>query len=157
MDESFQADLEVIRRPQYRIIFGHKNEELMTKLAERLKEKRWVYPPYMGIMGFLADVEWEAEDTADEVEVDQSKICTILPLTEAMALRVDLSGSEAYLREERIPNEVLPDRTFRHLYLAYVSRKAGPLLARAKSGKLPAFVLKQKRWQGVFFEQCTDR
>lgn len=156
MDESFQANLEVLRRPRYRIIFWHSEEELMKELTKRLKEKRWVYPPCMGIMGFLADVEWEGEDMACEVEVDQAEIRTILPLAEAMALRVDLSGSADYLREERIPNEVLTGRTFRHLYLAYVAREAKPLQVRITEGRLPTFVLRQGQWRGVFFEQCVS-
>lgn len=54
--DPFQMQLEVIRRPYYRIIFWHRDEELMKTLRERLQQKRWVYPPYLGIMGFLADV-----------------------------------------------------------------------------------------------------
>lgn len=156
MDESFQENLEVIRRPHYRIVFSHSDKSVMRDVRERLQQKRWVYPPCLGIMGFLADVVWEGEDVAEEIEVEQADILSVLPLTEAMAQAIDLSETAALLREERIPNEVFSDRTFRHLYLAYVSREAEPLSVRAKKGKLPAFVLKQGQWQGVFFEQVTD-
>jgi len=155
MHESFQSNLEVIRRPNYCIIFWHRNEQMMQELTERLKSKRWFYPPYLGIMGFLADVEWEAEDTAEEYESDQEIIYSVLPLTEAMAQRIDLSGSEAYIREERIPYEVFRDRSFRHLDLAYVPCNANPLFVCAREGKFPLFALQRSQWKGVFFEQCA--
>ncbi len=155
MGESFQANLEVIRRPHYRIVFWHCDSQLMQELTERLQSKRWFYPPCLGIMGFLADVEWEGEDVAEECETEQASIRSILPLTEAMAQRIDLSGSGAYIREERIPYDVFPNRRFRHLDLAYISRNAEPLEVRAREGKFPSFVLRHSQWQGVFFEQCA--
>lgn len=154
MHESFQANLEVVRRPYYCIVFWHRNAQLMQELTERLKNKRWFYPPCLGVMGFLADVEWESEDVAEEYETDQEIIHSVLPLTETMAQRIDLSGSDAYIREERIPYEVFPDRRFRHLDYAYVSRNANPLLVRAREGKFPLFALQHGQWKGVFFEQC---
>lgn len=155
MDESFQANLEVIRHPHYRIVFWHRNEQFMQELAKRLKEKRWFYPPYLGILGFLADVEWESEDIAEECETDQAAIHSVLPLSESMAQRIDLSDSDAYIREERIPYDVLPGRRFRHLDLVYISRNATPLVIRAQKGEFPSFVLQKGKWQGVFFEQCA--
>lgn len=156
MEETFQANLEVIRRPYYRIVFWHRDEGLMRELSNRLKDKRWVYPPYLGIMGFLADVEWEAEDVAEELETEQATIHSVLPLTEAMAQGIELlSDSDTYIREERIPYEVLPNRQFRHLDLAYVPRNAAPLIVRAREGKFSSFVMRCSRWQGVFFEQCA--
>jgi CRISPR-associated protein Cas5h len=156
MIESFQENLEVIRRPHYRIVFWHRDEQLMNELRERLQQKRWVYPPCMGIMGFLADIEWEGEDVAELIEVEQADICSVLPLDEATAKAIDLSESEAILREERVPNEVFPDRRFRHLYLAYLSREAKPLKVRCAGGKIPIFVLRKKEVQCVFFERCVD-
>ncbi|MCS7158651.1 MAG: type I-B CRISPR-associated protein Cas5b [Blastocatellia bacterium] len=156
MDESFQENLEVIRRPRYRIIFWHRDGDLMRKLKERLQQKRWVYPPCLGIMGFLADVEWEGEDVAREIEVEQAEISSVLPLDEAMAKSVDLSEAEMFLREERIPNEVFSGRAFRHLYLAYVSRDARSLKMRCAEGKISIFLLNQRKRRGVFFERCAD-
>ncbi|MEM2591395.1 MAG: type I-B CRISPR-associated protein Cas5b [Thermofilaceae archaeon] len=152
MDESFQENLEVIRRPRYRIVFSYRDETLMKELRERLEQKRWVYPPCMGIMGFLADVEWEGEDVAEVVGVQEANIISVLPLDEAMAKTVDLSESEAILREERVPNEVFPDRTFRHLDLAYVSRNAKPLRVRSAKGPLPVYRLRKNGGTVIFFE-----
>lgn len=156
MIESFQENLEVIRRPCYRVVFWHRDESLMREFKERLQQKRWVYPPCMGIMGFLADVEWEGEDWAEEISVERADICSVLPLDEATARVIDLSESEAILREERVPNEVFPDRTFRYLYLAYLSRDAKPLKVRCADGKIPISVLRKNEVQCLFFERCVD-
>jgi len=153
MNESFQQNLEVIRRPHYRIIFWHQRKDLMEELAERLQQKRWVYPPYLGIMGFLADVEWEDEDVAEEGRVKQADIFSVLPLSEKTAKMVDLSESKKIIREERVPYEVFPDRTFRHLYLAYISREAEPLKVKSNS-KLPIFRLHKHSHQIIFCESC---
>lgn len=155
MIEPFQENLEVIRRPHYRVVFWHRDERLRNELRERLEQKRWAYPPCMGIMGFLADIEWEAEDVAELIEVDQADICSVLPLDEATAKAVDLSESEAILREERVPNEVSPDRTFRHLYLAYVSREAKPLKVGMQQSSFRAFVLHTRKEAITFLEDTT--
>jgi|UniRef100_A0A7C1NZV6 CRISPR-associated protein Cas5h len=157
MIEPFQENLEVIRRPHYRVVFWHRDERLMNELRERLQQKRWVYSPCMGIMGFLADIEWEGEDVAKLLEVEQADIRSVLPLNEETAKGIDLSELEAILREERVPNEVFPDRTFRHLYLAYVSREAKPLKVRMKEqDKLKVFHLRQLNQQIVGFELCVS-
>ena len=78
--ETFQANLEVIRYPRYRVIFWHENERLMEELAGRLQEKRWFYPPYLGILGFLADVRFELEDEALEEEGREVELNSIFPL-----------------------------------------------------------------------------
>lgn len=155
MGESFQENLEVIRRPYYRIVFWHRDKALMREFKERLQEKRWVYPPCMGIMGFLADVEWEREDWAEEITVERADICSVLPLDEATAKAIDLSESEAILREERVPNEVFPDRTFRHLYLAYMSREAKLLRVRMKQSCFRVFALETRKEGIVFLEDAA--
>jgi CRISPR-associated protein Cas5h len=151
MDESFQANLEVIRHARYRIVFWHRDEALMKELRERLQQKRWVYPPCLGIMSFLADVEWEGEDRAEEIKVDRAEISSVLPVDEKIAKAIDLSESEMLLREERVPNEVFPDRTFRHLYLAYLSREAVPFVVRFQSDSWAIFSLGNGS-NVVFFE-----
>jgi len=160
MDESFQENLEVIRRPHYRVIFWHRCADLMEELAERLQQKRWVYPPYLGIMGFLADLEWEDKDVAEEAKVEQADILSVLPLSKTMAKMVDLSESETIIREERVPYEVFPDRTFRHLYLAYISREAKPLKVRLEDGSVKhpvsAFLLRGRQQLGIFFEMSWE-
>ena len=155
MIEPFQENLEVIRRPHYRVVFWHRDERLRNELRERLEQKRWAYPPCMGIMGFLADIEWEAEDVAELIEVDQADICSVLPLDEATAKAIDLFESEAILREERVPNEVFPDRTFRHLYLAYLSREAKPLRVRMKPSFFRVFALHTRKEAITFLEDTT--
>jgi CRISPR-associated protein Cas5h len=152
MVESFQENLEVVRRPNFLIAFWHQEERLLKELVERLKNKRWVYPPYLGIMGFLADVEWTGYDVAEEIRVDGADIVSVLPLSEQSSKKVDLSESENIIREERVPLEVFPQRTFSHLFLAYLSREAKPIVVKVQQG-MALFKLRNSGHVIAFFEQ----
>jgi len=151
-NEGFQANLEIIRNPCYRIIFWHKELSLMDDLIKRLKDKRWVYPPYLGILGFLANVEFEAEDEVEEQKADRIELHSILPLSKTSAQQVDLSDAESFIREERVPLDVLPGRRFKHLHLAYVQPNASPLVVKAN--ELAYFHLKKLNSNVIFFESC---
>lgn len=152
--ENFQSNLEVVRNPYYRVVFWHKEPDLMNDLIKRLRDKRWVYPPYLGILGFLANVEFEAEDEIEEQESNRVELHSVLPLTKSTAQQVDFSLSESFIREERIPLGVLPGRRFKHLYLAYVQPNANPLVV--ESDELKYFHLKKLNSNVMFFELCAS-
>jgi CRISPR-associated protein Cas5h len=150
-EQTFQANLEVIRRPCYCIVFWHKEKSLMRELTQRLKEKRWFYPPYLGILGFLADVEFEAEDEAEEVREREIELHSVLPLSISSS-PVELDPSRNYIREERIPLEVFPGRLFKYLDVAYIESTAQPLHITGKEGDIRHFNLKTKNWKVIFLE-----
>ena len=152
-DKTFQQNLEVVRRPCYMIAFSHKDNELMRELCRRLEERRWFYPPFLGIMGFLADLQWHGFDVAMERRVHDAEIRSVLPLDETLSKEVDLSESWGIIREERIPLDVLRGRSFRHLYLAYVSRDAKPMKLKSQKG-VRLFRLRHQGDFIAFFEQC---
>ncbi|GIU82902.1 MAG: type I-B CRISPR-associated protein Cas5 [Acidobacteria bacterium] len=153
MHENFQSNMEVIRRPCYRIFFWHEDTRLLDELKRRLQQKRYVYTPYLGILGFLAKIEWEGEDTAHESLKSEAEICTVLPLDEESAKHARLKGTSSYVREERIPNEVFPGRQFSYLHLAYVPRDANMISVQAEKEVLSVFELKERKWCGMFLEQ----
>lgn len=151
--EIFRANLEVVRYPHYRVIFGHEDGKLMAELAARLKEKRWFYPPYLGIMGFLADIEFENEDEAEELEGNKIDLNSILPLDEDSP-SLELSPSGNYIKEERPPLEVFPGRKFNYLKMAYIESTAQPLSLKVKEGLLKFTLLKKAGRRIIFFEQA---
>jgi len=151
--KTFQVNLEVIRYPYYRIIFWHEDEKLMAELAARLREKRWFYPPCLGIMGFLADIEFEGEDEAEEAEGGKIELNSILPLDEDSPL-LELNPSGNYIREERLPLEVFPGRQFDYLRVAYIESSAQPLSLKVKEGVMKYALLKKSGFRIMFFEQA---
>jgi CRISPR-associated protein Cas5h len=154
-NEGFQVNMEIIRNPCFQIVFWHYNKAVMDELTVRVKDKRWVYQPYLGIMGFLADVEFEAEDEAVPNEAMHLELNSVLPLDEKTEQQVDLSESENYVREERIPLDVLSGRRFRYLTLAYEEPNAKPLIIKAKEKPINYFHLKKKNENIIFFESCA--
>lgn len=42
----------------YRVYFFHRDPQIMNKLKKRLEEKRYIYPPYLGISEFLCATEY---------------------------------------------------------------------------------------------------
>jgi CRISPR-associated protein Cas5h len=149
-NETFQVNLEVIRHPCYRIVFWHKDESLMKELAERLKEKRWCYPPYLGILGFLADVEFELEDEAEKASEREVELNSALPLSASIP-SMELNPLGNYIREERVPLDALPGRQFKYLDVVYIESTAQPLLLTAESIK--HFCLKGSGLKVMFFEE----
>lgn len=155
--EGFQANLEIIRYPAYRIVFSYRNGmvTLMDDLISRIKEKRWVFQPYLGTMGFLADVEFESEDEAKERTAKEFELHSVLPLSESGEKGVDISESDTYTREERVPLDVLPGRQFRYLNAAYVESNGKPLIVRGKTEEIQLYQLARLKQNVMFLESCA--
>ena len=56
---------------RYRVYFTHSNEALVGELAERIKHNRYIYPPYMGITEFTAELDLIGLLGHDEIEKTQ--------------------------------------------------------------------------------------
>jgi len=155
--EGFQANLEIIRNPAYRIVFGYQGEDNfnMEDFIQRLKEKRWTYQPYLGIMGFLADVEFESVDEAVEQRDNELQLDSVLPLSKDMEPLVDISESDVYTREERMPIEVLPGRQFLYLNVAYIESNGNPMSIKARSKPISFYNLKYLQQNVIFLESCV--
>lgn len=64
--ERTQVPLEILmpvdsKTLRFRIFFWNKNEEIYSDLKRRLKEKAFVYPPYLGLTEFIAEVDFVCE------------------------------------------------------------------------------------------------
>jgi CRISPR-associated protein Cas5h len=157
-NESFQANIEIVRNPSFAIVFRHRNAELMHELVKRLQDKRWFYPPYLGSLGFLADVEFDQNDEASEVSGMEIALDSVLPMTEAQAKLVGLHQDNLCFREEGVPLDVLKGRIFRYVAYVYAGQEGRPLKVIAKDNKHPirCFHLKRSDKNVVFFESCAN-
>lgn len=157
-NESFQANIEIVRNPRFAIVFTHKNAKLMHNLVERLQEKKWFYPPYLGSLGFLADVEFDYEDEASENSGVNIVLHSVLPLTETQAKFVGLHQDNLCIREEGVPLDVLKDRAFRYVAYVYAEKTGGPLKISTKDNahRISYFHLKRANKNVVFFESCAN-
>ena len=60
-----QFKLDLLRDVKYRIYVNIDNEELHNQLVKRLKEKKYVYPPYLGHANFFANINYLGNYTAE--------------------------------------------------------------------------------------------
>jgi len=157
-NESFQANLEIVRNPRFAIVFAHRNMKLMHELVERLREKKWFYPPYLGSLGFLADVEFYYEDEASENSGVDIVLHSVLPLTETQAKFVRLHQDNLCIREEGVPLDVLKGRIFRYVAYVYAEKAGRPLKVAANENAHPIRYMHLKRADKnvVFFESCAN-
>ncbi|HYW00510.1 MAG TPA: type I-B CRISPR-associated protein Cas5b [Candidatus Acidoferrum sp.] len=157
-NESFQANIEIVRNPHFAIVFAHKNAKLMREFVERLQEKKWFYPPYLGSLGFLADVNFDHIDQASENNAAEISLDSVLPLTENQVKSVGLQQDNLCIREEGVPFDVLKGRAFRYIAYVYAEKTGGSLkiIAKDKTHPLRYFHLKKADKNVVFFESCAN-
>ncbi|MBD3184931.1 CRISPR-associated protein Cas5 [Candidatus Poribacteria bacterium] len=56
----------------YRIYIWHSDQGILDNLAKRVRENKYVYPPYMGISEFIAELESVDDIHGDDIEVLES-------------------------------------------------------------------------------------
>jgi hypothetical protein len=127
----------------------------MEDFIQRLKQKRWTFQPYLGIMGFLADIEFESVDEAVEQREYQVELHSVLPLSKEMEPLVDISESDVYTREERMPIEALTGRQFLYLNVAYIESNGKPLVLKARSEPISFYRLRDLQQNVIFLEWCV--
>ena len=132
--------------------------QLMSELVERLREKKWFYPPYLGSLGFLADIEFDSEDEATEKSDAEIALDSVLPLTESQAKFVGLHQENLYFREEGVPLDVPNGRIFRYVAYVYAEKTGAPLKVTANDNTHPIeyYHLKRADKNVVFFESCAN-
>ncbi|MFX3623978.1 MAG: type I-B CRISPR-associated protein Cas5b [Ectobacillus sp.] len=65
----------------FQVYFSHEDKKLQTELIRRLREKRFVYPPYLGSASFLASAEFVNVCKAEKRKIETDVcISTALPL-----------------------------------------------------------------------------
>ncbi len=57
-----QINFELLKDPHYRIFVSLKDLETYDQLKKRLKNKQFVYTPYLGLAQFIANIEFVAEE-----------------------------------------------------------------------------------------------
>jgi CRISPR-associated protein Cas5h len=104
----------------YRIYFYHKCDKIYNKLRERLKNKQFIYPPYLGITEFIASIDYINEGeifqkNSNEHAVEIRSVCKV---TDVELILSSNNKEQRYLTE-RMPtgfsNERMPKNTENYL------------------------------------------
>jgi CRISPR-associated protein Cas5h len=96
----------------YRIYFYHIDNKIYTELKRRLEEKRYVFPPYMGITEFLASINYIDEGKVLKNPNQEVKLDSVCKLKE---VELDFNGKNFQYITEKMPtgfsNSRIPKET----------------------------------------------
>jgi len=115
----------------YRIYFWHENDELMEKLWRRLRERRFIYPPYLGITECPAEIPWATVVGRDRLSwlSDPGRpleIVTVIPVERLRSEGLKLQDGLQLLKD-RQPLDLAPGRSLAVVADILYERSAEPI------------------------------
>ena len=119
---------EILRRPSYLIYINLRDN--MSELVSRIKNKRSVYTPCMGLSGFLAELDYISEGTGQPLDPRQYDVSTVAD-KDYCSLSLDWlneAEEDRHILEVIAPYLGTPDRRFTYKrYLLNMLSKPLPL------------------------------
>ena len=132
----------------YRIFFNHKDESIHSEVAERIAERKFFYPPSLGVANFIAELKYvdtvEGEILKPEGEVD---VYTVLPTSVIKSLH-PLKGTKIYI-EELVPADFTPNRFLRRKE-TYIYEGSGKAIRALVNCEIYRCVVDDREVTGVF-------
>ncbi|MDK2946102.1 MAG: CRISPR-associated protein Cas5h [Geotoga sp.] len=122
----------------YRVYFSHEDESLNEKLKERLKNKKFVYPPYLGITELLANINYIGEFEVDQITEYKLEVSTVLK-TEFFKKILKLDN----IQRDRVPESFGKDREIKKIS-DYVFSPDGINISIEKSENANFYFLKEE-------------
>lgn len=122
----------------YRVYFSHEDESLNEKLKERLKNKKFVYPPYLGITELLANINYIGEFEVKQITEDKLEVSTVLK-TEFFKKILKLDN----IQRDRVPESFGKDREIKKIS-DYVFSPDGINISIEKSENANFYFLKEE-------------
>ena len=127
-NKAAQIPQEILRYPSYILYINLTND--MYELVSRLKERRFVYTPCMGLSGFLAELDYISSDFGEPLDPGQYDVSTITD-TAYCSLSLDWlneTGEDKHVLEVKAPYQGTPERRFTYRsYLLNMFSKPLPL------------------------------
>jgi len=107
-----QIEFELLKHPKFRIYFHHKDEKVFTALAERIKNVRHHFSPYLGLAQFSSVVDWIGEEEVPQVAAKEeySEIQSVVNLSLINQEHPVKFGESFYYTTDTMPMEMQRDR-----------------------------------------------
>jgi CRISPR-associated protein Cas5h len=129
--ETLLADERGLSPLCYRIFFSHEDEKLQDELTERIRDRRFTYPPSFGSASNIAEAKYvdlvDAEVYRPDGEVD---VHTVLPVSVLKNLRPQ-KGAKIHI-EELVPAVFTEDRKLKREENYIYEGKGKPIKASLK-------------------------
>ena len=115
----------------YRIYLWHENDRLMEKLWKQLRERKFIYPPYLGITECPAAIPWATLVERDKLiwlskAREPLKIATVVPVERIRSEGLKLQGGLQLLKE-RQPLDFAQGRSLSAVADILYERNARPI------------------------------
>jgi len=135
----------------YRIYFHHETPEIMQTLADRLKDHRYVYPPSLGLAGFLATPTLVDRTTAELVSPKKPvPIWTVIP--QRRLSEVKPTPERRLQHEDRVPVAFAPGRRIREVEDFIFEANGRPVDVQVRGEVFKYEVKAEGSVYGVFME-----
>lgn len=112
-----QIEFELLKHPKFRIYFSHKDEGIFNELAERIKNVRHHFTPYLGLAQFTTTVDWIGEEearleTAKEEYSDIQSIVNLSTITDENPIKFEenINGKSFFYTTDTMPMAMQRDR-----------------------------------------------
>lgn len=119
------------KKLRYRIYFWHEDGKLMDELWRRLRERKFIYPPYLGITECPAEIPWATLLDRGKLNWlsdsrEPLKITTVIPVKRISSEGLKLKDGLQLLKE-RQPLDLAPGRSLAAVADVLYERNAKPL------------------------------
>jgi len=143
------ADDEPFSELCYRIFFHHVDEEVNLELEKRLRSKKFWYPPSLGQLYSLADINYIDVDEKAEVSKLDSEVNLSTVIPRSIVESISPMEGVKILIEERVPVEFLIDRSNCRTESYLYEGSGKPLKVRIK-GDVFSCIVEGKKFVGTF-------
>lgn len=83
----------------YRVFFSHSNQDFLNKVLVAIKEQKIVYPPYLGISEFIANIEFVDYVSSIEEKSGEAILDSVLNIKHLENGKITASEKSVYLKE----------------------------------------------------------
>ncbi len=123
----------------YRIYFWHSDKEIMDEIKYRSQQKRYKYPPFMGISEYTAELEFVEEINGNRIQETQSEdyedFATILNADLISEYGLEFKNGDQTLQymKETMPLEFKSDRSNKSMGKFIFEKNLQKVRAKVKS------------------------
>ncbi|MHA1221888.1 MAG: type I-B CRISPR-associated protein Cas5b [Candidatus Heimdallarchaeaceae archaeon] len=84
------VNINILRSVKYRIFFSSKDEDLMKQLLNRLINRKYCFPPYLGHANMLAEINFIGKVNATLLEKGEYEVHSLIPVSALDTLSLSL-------------------------------------------------------------------
>ncbi|REJ16207.1 MAG: type I-B CRISPR-associated protein Cas5 [Caldibacillus debilis] len=85
---------------RYRIYFSHQDESINEMVKKRVQQRRYIFPPYLGLTECLGMLEWVGEAEASvEISEDPVQIHSVARMSRLQERTVAIKENARFIRE----------------------------------------------------------